>query len=82
MSVIPVPRDPHAEQVMTEVLRRMTPGQRLEQVDALWESLQTMIRSQLATAHPDWPEGRLSSETARRMSHDARADYALRDRSA
>lgn len=79
MSVIPLQCDPGAEAVMTAALRRMTPAQRLAQVDSLWESLRTMIQSQLRSAHPDWTEAKLASEIARRMSHDAGADHALRD---
>lgn len=78
-SFIPPLCDPHAEEVLTQAFRRMTPAQRLAMVDEMWESLRTMILCQLRSAHPDWSDDRLSSETARRMSREAAGDHAVRD---
>jgi hypothetical protein len=56
---------------MAEVIRAKSPAERLAMVDAMWRSATTMIRLQVARAHPEWPVSRVQEETARRLSHGA-----------
>jgi hypothetical protein len=56
---------------MAEVFRAMTGAQRLKIANDLFESARRMIASHLAAEHPDWDEGRVREETARRLSHGA-----------
>ena len=55
--------------MMVECLRRMTPGQRLAQASAMWETARIMVRSAVIRQFPDWDEPQIQRETARRMSH-------------
>lgn len=57
------------DDAMADVLRRKTPAERIGIGFGLWRSAQRMLRSHLASAHPDWDEARLGREVARRLSH-------------
>ena len=57
------------DDAMAEVLRRKTPAERVAMVSALNEFLRTMLESVLRGEHPDWEDGRITNEVARRMSH-------------
>ena len=56
---------------MVEILRRKTPAERLSIAFGMWESVRTMLLSQLAEMHPDWSLTQVEREVARRMSHGA-----------
>ena len=57
------------DDAMAEVLRRKTPAERVAMVSALNEFLRIMLESVLRGEHPDWEDGRITNEVARRMSH-------------
>lgn len=59
------------EPMMVEFLKRMTPGQRLEQALAMWETARIMVRSAVIRQFPDWDEAQIQRETARRISDGA-----------
>ena len=59
------------DETMAAVLRAKTPAERLEIGFGLWTSAQNMLRTHLATKHPDWDDARVSREVARRLSHGA-----------
>ncbi len=54
---------------MARVLRGKTGAQRLEMASRMFESARRMLLSHLQSAHPDWDDGRLEQEVARRLSH-------------
>ncbi|MCY3729211.1 MAG: hypothetical protein OXF97_09505 [Nitrospira sp.] len=56
---------------MAAVLRRKTPTERLQIGFGFWTSAQKMLRTHLATEHPDWDAARVFREVARRLSHGA-----------
>ena len=60
---------PDAEVV--ELLRGMTPQQRLAIAGRMWLSARNAIRSMLRHEHPDWSVEQVNAETARRMLHGA-----------
>jgi hypothetical protein len=57
--------------VTVEILRKMTPEQRLKQAFAMWETAKTLTRGVLRQEHPDWTEERVQRELARRPSRGA-----------
>lgn len=57
------------DQAMAEVLRRKTPAERLAIVFGIWESVRTMLLTQLAERHPERSPEEIRREVARRMSH-------------
>lgn len=59
------------DEAMAEVLRRKTPAERIGIGFALWTSAQRMLRTHLASSHPEWDEARIGREVARRLSHGA-----------
>ncbi len=56
---------------MVEVLRNLTPEQRLKTAFAMWESARHLIRGTIRQQHPDWTEEQVLRETASRLSHGA-----------
>jgi hypothetical protein len=56
---------------MAEVYRRMTPARRLQVASDLYASARQMLRSHLRAEHPEWSEGEVNREAARRLSHGA-----------
>lgn len=56
---------------MVEVLRRMTPEQRLAVAGRMWLSARNAIRQMLRHEHPDWTDTQVQQETTRRMLHGA-----------
>lgn len=70
-----MPVDPRNIEVlddeMAEVFKAMTGAQRLQIASDMFRSAGRMIASHLAAEHPDWDEGRIREETARRLSHGA-----------
>jgi len=59
------------DEVMTEVLRRKTPAERLKIGFGLWRSAWKLLREQLASLHPEWDAQRLERGVVRRLSHGA-----------
>ena len=56
---------------MAEVLRRKSPAERLRIGFEMWASAREMIYSYLASQHPEWSEGELNREVARRLLRGA-----------
>jgi hypothetical protein len=56
-----------AEQFYIEVLRRMTPDQKLEAALSLQEMAIETMREGVATDHPDWTPAQIQVEVARRI---------------
>jgi hypothetical protein len=56
---------------MAEILRRKTPGERLEIAFRLWKFAQGMVRESLRRDHPEWDEAEIQRQVAARMSHGA-----------
>jgi hypothetical protein len=59
------------DQAMADVLRRKTPAERLAIASGMWESVRTMLLTQLAERYRDWSPERVEREVIRRMSHGA-----------
>ena len=57
-----------------EILRRMTPVQRLAVGNNMWVSARKGIECMLRSDHPNWDEGRLMREIRRRMLGPEYAD--------
>ena len=56
-----------AEQFYIEVLRRMTPDQKLEAALALQAMAIETMRAGVASDHPDWTAGQVQVEVVRRL---------------
>jgi 2-polyprenyl-6-methoxyphenol hydroxylase-like FAD-dependent oxidoreductase len=56
---------------VVEILRSKTPAERLAIADGMWSFARQMIRAIQAREHPDWSQGEIDREVARRMSHGA-----------
>jgi hypothetical protein len=56
---------------MAEVLRRKSGAERLAIADALFRFARQLVLSGLRAEHPDWSDGRIATEAARRLSHGA-----------
>ena len=59
------------EPQMVEVLRRMTPRQRLEVADGMWRSAREMLQRVLRDERPDWSDEQINRTVAARMAGDA-----------
>lgn len=57
--------------MMVEVLRQLTPAQRLKTAFGMWDTACKMIRGSLRQQHPEWGEDAVLREAARRLSHGA-----------
>jgi hypothetical protein len=69
---MPSPEQPRfdvLDDAQAEILRRLTPAERLAVGFGLWRSAREMLTFQLASLHPDWDAERVSREVARRLSH-------------
>ncbi|HVT58345.1 MAG TPA: hypothetical protein VHR45_08085 [Thermoanaerobaculia bacterium] len=53
---------------MAHHLRALSGAQRLAIASGMFASARRMLRSHLVAEHPDWDEGRLEREVARRLS--------------
>ena len=51
---------------VVEILRSMTPAERLAIGLGMWSSASRMLRCLLSQQHPEWDEDRISRELARR----------------
>jgi hypothetical protein len=56
---------------MVQVLKQLTPDQRLKAAFGMWESARLLIRGTIRQQHPDWTEDQVLRETASRLSHGA-----------
>jgi hypothetical protein len=54
-----------------EVLRQRGAAGRLEIAFGMWRSAREIITAILVSQHPDWSEGEVAAEVARRLSHGA-----------
>ena len=59
------------DEIMTEVIRRKMPAERLRIGFGLWTSTQKMLQSHLANQHPDRDAACVAREVVRRLSHGA-----------
>jgi hypothetical protein len=59
------------DDTMAEILRRKTPAERIRIGFTLWTSARDMLMTHLKKTHPDWDNGRIEKEVARRLSHGA-----------
>jgi len=65
-------REPVVEMMdpmMVEVMRDKTPFERLAISFHMWNSARVMISGSIRQMHPDWSDGEVNHELARRMSH-------------
>lgn len=56
---------------MAELMRTMTPAERLGMMNSMWRSGWRMIENLTRSEHPDWNDEDVRYEVARRMSHGA-----------
>ena len=56
---------------MAAVFRRKTGAERLRIASRMFASAREMLVNHLRAEHPDWEEGRIHREAARRLSHGA-----------
>ncbi len=67
--------DPRQIEVMDDdmaaVLRAKSGSERLRIAFGMYSSARRMIISHLSAEHPDWNEGEIRREAARRLSHGA-----------
>jgi hypothetical protein len=73
----PHPADDRCDPAIIALLRAQSPASNLATLDAMWRAAAALVRAGVAAQHPDWPDARISAETARRMAH--RTGSAERD---
>lgn len=66
------------DEKIAEVLRQKSGAERWRIANGLFRFAQTMIRSSLRSAHPEWDDVQIDRETARRISHGTVATAAPR----
>ncbi len=66
------------DDAMAEVLRSKSGAERWRIANGLFRFAQTMIRSSLRSAHPEWDDVQIDRETARRISHGTVGTTAAR----
>lgn len=54
------------ERIQVEILRRMSPGQKMDRMTSLNRSLRSMVRAQIRRRHPDAFEREIDLRTASR----------------
>jgi hypothetical protein len=59
------------DDIVAEILRHKTPAERIRIGFALWTSARHMLMTYLKRTHPDWDNGRVEKEVAKRLSHGA-----------
>ena len=57
---------------LIEIYRSMTPAERLQRAFSMWRFARDQIYQSIKSLHPDWPEGKIRKEVAKRMSHGNR----------
>jgi len=63
------PMNGASEEAAIEMLRRLTPEDRLRTASGMWKAAQGMLFNLLAHDHPEWSDTRLKLEVAHRLSH-------------
>ena len=58
-----------SEEAAIEMLRRLTPEDRLITASGMWKAAQRMLLNLLAHEHPEWSDERLKREVEHRLSH-------------
>ncbi len=56
------------DDAIAEILRRKTPTERVAMIFAANRTMRLLIEGHLRSYHPDWDDGRIRAEIARRMS--------------
>ncbi len=59
------------DDAVVEVLRRLTPAERLAIANRMWVSARQALLSMLRAEHPDWTDQQVQQEVVRRMLDDA-----------
>ena len=59
------------DDAVVEVLRRLTPGERLSIANRMWVSARKAVECVVRREHSDWNEQQLQQEIVRRMLHGA-----------
>jgi hypothetical protein len=59
------------DHAMAAALRQESEAERLQIAWGLWRSARSMLINLMQAEHPDWSEGAVNREVARRMSHGA-----------
>ena len=54
-----------------EILRRMTPAQRLAMANRMWIAARRAVDHIVRSEHPNWNQQQLQQEIVRRMLHGA-----------
>lgn len=62
-----------------DILRQMTPGERLSICDRMWKFASDLLRANVTREHPDWTEDQIQRETARRISDPAFEEWAIKN---
>jgi hypothetical protein len=57
------------DDAMADVYRKKSIGDRLRIANQMYLFARRMIRTQVATGHPEWSEAQVTRETARRISN-------------
>jgi hypothetical protein len=58
------------DDVMVEVYRNKSPGERIKIASEMWESARQQIGAVIRSLHPDWHEGQIKKEIIKRLSHE------------
>lgn len=53
--------------MVVQILRRMTPAQRLARAFEMWDFASTMMKSVIRQEHPDWTKDQFEQEIRRRV---------------
>jgi hypothetical protein len=59
------------DDAVVEILRRMTPAERLTIANNMWVSARNAIECMLRSEHADWDDEQVGKEIARRMLRGA-----------
>ena len=59
------------DDAVVEVLRRLTPGERLAIANRMWVSARQVVEFVVRRDHPNWNGEQVQQEIARRMLHGA-----------
>ncbi|MEW6684748.1 MAG: hypothetical protein AB1393_00895 [Candidatus Edwardsbacteria bacterium] len=59
------------DEMMAEIYRRKTSGERLQIAFGLWHSARLQLFHCLRSLYPDWDESQIQEEVVRRISHGA-----------
>lgn len=59
------------DDAVVEILRRMTPGERLEVASRMWVSARQIVEFVVRREHSNWTHQQVQEEVVRRMSSGA-----------